>query len=125
MFCKGEADSSESQSYLLRRIDFNNIPELINQLYEVGALRFRFTPNISKLDKSTMREDGLKNLVALVTYIIMKNEKVLQGRRPKTVIGSAIYLSCKKLGIQVTYRDLYRLGVTEYSLRMTVKRLRF
>ena len=113
-----------NQIYLLKQVDSNEITKTINRLYEDGILQLR-TSFFSGLQEQATQEEELKKLNALVIYIIIKNKNILQSKKSKTIIGSAIYLACKKLGIKVTYRGLYKLGITEYALRMTVKSLSF
>jgi hypothetical protein len=100
---------------LIHLIDFSDI---VNRLYQKGVF------NMPNSDRDIHLR--LSMLSAMAAKIVENNEKRLSMRHhtAKTVVGAAIYLASKKLGITTTYRELSQaLGSTPTAIINVTRQL--
>lgn len=99
---------SNEEIKLTHLIDLHNAVHL---LYQKGVI------NLPNSDQDV--DKHLSMLSDLATEIVENSEKkfAMQQHATRTIIGAAIYIASKKLGITTTYRELGQaLGLTPKSI---------
>ena len=108
---KKENITFQRSSEIIELIHLIDFPDAVDRLYQKGVINL---PN-SDLDINLR----LSMLSAAAMKIVENSEKkhFMHHRATRTVVGAAIYIASKKLGITTTYRELSQaLGSTPQSL---------
>lgn len=105
--------SSETTS-LTQLIDF---PTVVDNLYQKGAI------HLPKSEQDIPEQ--LSNISVLAMKTIECSEREYDRRHAtRTIVGAAIYVACKRLGIKTTYQKLgWELGVTPNTLAIIARQL--
>jgi hypothetical protein len=99
--------SSETKE-LANLIDLHNV---VDHLYQKGVI------NLPNSDQNVYKQLSMLSTAAM--KIVENGEKKFSMRRraTRTVVGAAIYIASKKLGITTTYRELGQaLGLTPTAI---------
>ncbi len=114
-----------SQEEALWEVDLDLLFTVIDELYREGFIEF---PAIRSTDEAQMiyssPQEEIQTFYGHVLITILKNRKILISRKSSTLVSSAIYATSKKLGIRITYRNLFwKTGATECAVMKIVKQL--
>ncbi len=108
---KKENITFQRSSEIIELIHLIDFPDAVDRLYQKGVINL---PN-SDLDINLR----LSMLSATAMKIVENSEKkhFMHHRATRTIVGAAIYVASKKLGITTTYRELGQaLGLTPQSI---------
>jgi hypothetical protein len=108
---KKENITFQRPSEIIKLSHLIDLPNVVDRLYHKGVI------NLPNSDWDVHK--NLSMLSAMAMKIVENSEKKIsmRHRTTRTVVGAAIYIASKKLGVRTTYRELSQaLGLTPQAV---------